>query len=415
MEGDDEPDRPLDEQDALLQGLLPTSFATMMFTASSQERFRTSETTYLRSGVSAVNLANEAWSHGSAEIVRRDRRVILAVLGRNRTALRSVSLGYHFLTSSGPTLPNEGDSSSHLRTTLYTIGNLVSLRFFKLVGLPSSPEAINIRILLEAMAKFRNDLESVELTHIEIRSNSEVQLLADLLGSRGGALTELYLEVLIPIINDDMAGLLDPILLAMKSPDGASYLLPSCFELSTGDGVWVSAVSLISEATLNRFLPCVTSSFNAGNKRELYLKGLGLGDSHVKLIAELMSNVNKGESVSLSLHLQSNPAIGLPGYEALLGMLNRRSDIEQIRVDDAGWTATYKMVVHMNTKHGRGEFMEGGVFPDRVAWIDWVIRLANVAPAEEVEEDEDEKQDFEARKLNYIWFTLVQKPDFVSN
>jgi hypothetical protein len=60
------------------------------------------------------------------------------------------------------------------------------------------------------------------------------------------------------------------------------------------------------------------------------------------------------------------------------------------------------MAVDMNRKYGRVEFMEGGVFPDKVTWMDWVIRLANVAPAEEVEEDEEEEQDFETRKLNYL-------------
>jgi hypothetical protein len=89
-------------------------------------------------------------------------------------------------------------------------------------------------------------------------------------------------------------------------------------------------------------------------------------------------------------------------------------------VDDAGWTATYKMVADMNTKYGRGQFMEGGVFPDKVTWMDWVMRLANVAPVEETEEEKEveegeEEQDFETRKLNYIWYTLLQKPDFISN
>jgi hypothetical protein len=90
------------------------------------------------------------------------------------------------------------------------------------------------------------------------------------------------------------------------------------------------------------------------------------------------------------------------------------------------------MVADMNTKYGRGEFMEGGVFPDKVTWMDWVKRLVNATPAEEMEEDEDEveveegleveedqeedeEQDFETRKLNYIWYTLLQKPDFISN
>jgi hypothetical protein len=91
-------------------------------------------------------------------------------------------------------------------------------------------------------------------------------------------------------------------------------------------------------------------------------------------------------------------------------------------VDDADWTATYKIVVEMNMKYGRGEFMESGVFPDRVTWMDWVIRLANVAPVEDVEminkgqeEEVYEVQDDETRQLNYIWYTLLEKPDFISN
>jgi hypothetical protein len=407
-----------------------------MLTPSPQDMFRHNESTdVLDGGFTRLNLASESWSHGSAEIVRKDQSEMLGALVDVDlfTDIRLVDLSYHFLTSIGPTLSNEGDSTRHLRSTLHAIGNLPRLCFFKVEGLPGSPETINTRILLESMIMFRNDLESLELRNIQLRSSSEVQLLAEFLGSRSGALAKLSLKGLIPVISDDMAGFLDPILLAMKSPSRASYFIPPYFELSAGDGVSVSGVTLINVTALGRFLPCV--NFNVGNKRELYLKGLGLGDSHVKLIVELMATVNprtlQGASVSLSLHLQSNPAIGLPGYEALLGMLNRRSDIEQIRVDDAGWTATYKMVVHTNTKHGRVEFMEGGVFPDKVAWMDWVIRLANVAPAEEMEEDEeeaeeaeeaeegkdeeDEKQDFETRKLNYIWYTLLQKPDFISN
>jgi hypothetical protein len=410
IDEDDEPDRPLDEQDALLQDLLPIN-----------------ENSYMVFRGSVLNLADEAWSYGNANNEGTSRSMILECLYQmgDFCPTKSVDLSYHFLTSSGPTLPDDGDSTSHLRTTLHAIGNLPSLRSFTVEGLPGSPETINTRILLESMIMFRNDLESLELTNIQLRSSSEVQLLAEFLSSRGRALAKLSLKGIIPVINQDMAGFLDPILLAMKSLSGAGNFLPSYFEVSGGDGVSVSTVSLIREAALNRFV----ARFNAENKQALYLKGLGLGDSHVKLIAELLPNVNiwaiEGESASLSLNLQSNPAIGLPGYEALLAMLNRDSDIEQIRVDDAGWTATYKMAVHMNTKHGRGEFMEGGVFPDKVTWMDWVIRLAIVLPAEEMEEEEaeveegkeeeDEKQEFETRQLNYIWYTLLQKPDFITN
>jgi hypothetical protein len=43
-------------------------------------------------------------------------------------------------------------------------------------------------------------------------------------------------------------------------------------------------------------------------------------------------------------------------------------------VDDAGWTATFKFMADMNMKRGN--------FPDKVKWMNWVIRLTNVEPAE---------------------------------
>jgi hypothetical protein len=78
-------------------------------------------------------------------------------------------------------------------------------------------------------------------------------------------------------------------------------------------------------------------------------------------------------------------------------------------VDDASWTATFKFMADMNKK--RGDFL------DKVKWMNWVIRLANIVPAEEVDVEEEqegyEEQDFETHKLNYIWYTLLEKPGFI--
>jgi hypothetical protein len=49
--------------------------------------------------------------------------------------------------------------------------------------------------------------------------------------------------------------------------------------------------------------------------------------------------------------------------------------------------------------------------------MNWVTRLANIVPAEEVDVEEKkegyEEQDFETHKLNYIWYTLLEKPGFI--
>jgi hypothetical protein len=107
MEGDDGPDRPLDINNlnnpriVRLMGLV---FPSNVDAASTQEReFRNHEARSVLLGEPVANLANEAWLHGSAEDVREDRRLILdALVVSNRNSMRSVNLGYHFLTSIGP-------------------------------------------------------------------------------------------------------------------------------------------------------------------------------------------------------------------------------------------------------------------------------------------------------------------------
>jgi hypothetical protein len=67
-------------------------------------------------GLSLVNLVNEAWSHGGAEHVQVARVYSRKLVGKH--TIRSVVLGYYFLASVGPTLPNEGDSMKHLHVRL---------------------------------------------------------------------------------------------------------------------------------------------------------------------------------------------------------------------------------------------------------------------------------------------------------
>jgi hypothetical protein len=112
-------------------------------------------------GASDVDISNEAWSHRRAEDVRIDRSIILEALldnhhGGNR-AITTVNIGYHFLTSISPVLPNDGDSTRHLRTTgtLRAIGSLPNLSSFTGVGLPTSPEIINTRVFSSRWLHFR--------------------------------------------------------------------------------------------------------------------------------------------------------------------------------------------------------------------------------------------------------------------
>jgi hypothetical protein len=156
MEGNDEPDWDHGGFGNLL-GVRGRLFADL----SPQDKFRIKAILSVCHGASDVDLANEAWSHGRAEDVRIDRSITLEVLldnhhGGNR-AITTVNIGYHFLTSISPVLPNDGDSTRHLRTTgtLRAIGSLPNLSSFTGVGLPTSPEIINTRVFSSRWLHFR--------------------------------------------------------------------------------------------------------------------------------------------------------------------------------------------------------------------------------------------------------------------
>lgn len=58
-------------------------------------------------------------------------------------------------------------------------------------------------------------------------------------------------------------------------------------------------------------------------------------------------------------------------------------------------------------KIGRGQFLQSGVFDSKNEWLEWLAMLA--ALGEENEEADD------ARRLNFLWYTLIKKPEFISH
>jgi hypothetical protein len=66
--------------------------------------------------------------------------------------------------------------------------------------------------------------------------------------------------------------------------------------------------------------------------------------------------------------LTENPAIGQEGYAHILWLLNRAHWLREVKVDDKTWQAKFNLVVEMN-KHGRGEFLQSGVFDSQDDWL----------------------------------------------
>ena len=75
-----------------------------------------------------------------------------------------------------------------------------------------------------------------------------------------------------------------------------------------------------------------------------------------------------------------------------------------VHSDDPSWVATFDLVRPLNNLHRRLEYKdENGRFTDTDRWMEWFQVLSNLPWI-------DEK-----RKLNYIWFTLLEQPEMIQS
>jgi hypothetical protein len=263
---------------------------------------------------------------------------------------------------------------------------------------PGEDGGIRTRVvLLESLPRLVLGLHGLLIHTIVLRDQSEVELLADTVGPRGVSLR--IFSLFGYFSRGD--GFLDPILHAVRKLPQQ----PTAFSLIGALHLPVNGPSLITVQALRLFLQSAVD-FNGEDQRCLYLNYLGLGDEHCKAVAELLVKHDGAPEGKLGqLSLERNPAIGQEGYEAILGLLNREHWIGEARVDDEIWHAKFDLVVEMNTKHGRGEFLRDGVFDSQDDWLNCLERLAGVGENDETED---------ARRLNFLWYTLIEKPEFIS-
>ena len=131
----------------------------------------------------------------------------------------------------------------------------------------------------------------------------------------------------------------------------------------------------------------------------LALDGLGLTDHHCFILAQMFSRdetCKVGDLLSL-LHNH----ISERGYSEMFSVFFYKQRMGLIKVDDKTWENNFDLVRSMNNLHGRPTFVDQGSFRSRSKFVDWLAKLGNLAW-------EDEKH-----KLNYIWFSLLEKPDFL--
>jgi hypothetical protein len=340
-----------------------------------------------------LNLQDEAWAWEEPVDLDSIKEMVLAALEGNRT-LRCVYVGYRFLRGM-----NEGNQ----RRFFHALENIPTLKTLRFEGLPGKDGGIRIQVLLESLSRLVTGLHLLLIRGITLSDKSEVELLADALGARGASLRVFSMTGIFSRFNENCAGFLDPILRAVcRLPQQPPiFALTGNQSQEKGKGP-----SLITVQALRLFLQSAVD-FTGAETRCLSLNALGLGDEHCKVLAELLAKHDGASKRALGqLTLRGNPAIGEEGFEAILGLLNREHWLRKVTVDDKSWQAKFNLVAELKTK-GRDEFLQSGVFDSKIEWVAWLARLAAL--------DEGNEEVDDARRLNFLWYTLIEKPEFISH
>jgi hypothetical protein len=341
------------------------------------------------SSLEYLNLSDELWgSSVTMEPFQPDLENIIVALQSNRS-LKTIGISDVVLAAIG-----ESDQGRLFRS----LGNLPTLQQMTVYRGAGSPKTFPTRVLADALFETSNGLTTLILSKFKIGSRSEVEQLARGLKARVGSLNTLMIEGIVLDVRDK-TGFLDPILLALAHVP--SELRLSCLEAAP------SGVSVVSPMALGAFF--AKEQTERPSYTFLSLNNLGLNDNHCEAMAQALArddgrliNMNDPLLRPIGLDLECNLSIGQQGYEALLGLLKRRFDIGVIEVDDNNWKKTFGMVVYMNSGCNRGRFLENGVFSSKAMWVNFLAGLAST-----------DRHDYEAKRLNAIWYTLRENPDLI--
>jgi hypothetical protein len=354
-------------------------------------------------------LIGEVWSTGgSQQELQAEREKILAGLEVNQS-LFSFAVDYHILQNL-----NSGDQSRLFRA----LEHIPTLQILAVKGDANvgSHDKLRLSAMLRSLPKIvANGLSCLTITDIDLCSTAtDLQHLVEAVGSPGLKLESLFLKGINTRVQENMEGFLDPVLCAMHSSDSGPTARhqrqqPTRFGLGGGDSN--------SHPSEN------------GGPSLISTRALRLGDDHCQILATLLVKNDRAPANVVSklgdflpgaaafgeLDLSGNCNIQQQGYEAILGLLNREHWIGKVSVDCPSWQAKFGLVADMNTKHGRGAFLQDGVFDSKVAWVDWIARLAALNnDGDEKNNRAKAKQVDDARQLSFLLYTLTEKPEFLS-
>jgi hypothetical protein len=269
---------------------------------------------------------------------------------------------------------------------------------------------ISTAALLETLPQLHTDVEHLYVSNFALTRESDVQAVSNFILAKIETLESLAFDSIeCPVDgytkqeSDESEGFLDPI---FRAASGLEY-----FSVSTKTRSIHS--TLVSPRALRALF---VDLFVEGGKTRLSLCGLGLTDSHVRVIVDGLSTpgIHLGH-----LNLESNPGITAQGYDAVFNLINRANVIGEFRrsldgwiafcVDDKAWEGKLNLVSEMNSQYGRLEYLTNGTFTSEERKWQWLERVAGLRSSD----DEYQKEKKDLRHLNFIWYTLRENPEMM--
>jgi hypothetical protein len=271
---------------------------------------------------------------------------------------------------------------------------------------------ISTPALLESLPQLHTGVDSLQVSNFALTRQSDVQALSIIILSKcsvGGELLLKSIECSVDDFNkensDESDGFLDPLL----------YAASVSFKISISTKTRSVHSSLVSPRALRALI-------GRRRYRLLILNGLGLNDSHVLAIVDGLSTCG---THLRELNLESNPGITAQGYGALLNLINWADVVGQVNVrkglwlgfivDDKAWEGKLNLVAEMNSMYRRLEYLTNGTFTSEEYRLQWLERVANLPNAHErfPRHSRDAKKEWDAKHLNFIWYTLRQNPEMM--
>lgn len=242
-------------------------------------------------------------------------------------------------------------------------------------------------------------LAEMELRGLTLSTNQQVQELATIISARTTILRQLnLLGVHVPTTSAASPtaaaggrtrdGFLDPLLIALATVVPLDeFKLIGLGQPRANSLVTVSALSTMLETKKKWW--------------RLVLDCLGLDDGHSHVIVAKFSRDDTCKAGDL-FSLQDNPDISTASLKQLASLFFRKRRMGAVTLDHGGcWDSQFDLVRSMNNLHTRLDFLDQGAYTNRRTWVSWLDKL-NKAQWED-----------DQHKLNYLWFTLLEKPDFI--